>query len=228
MSSKDSQQAVPERAEHKLRFNFSFFVFAVLFAAAVYVSPRPPSSVRCGRHGATSVAFQGIPFVAGTNGVFVRARLCAFVCHPEHNLDDCNARFFRILKAPVQCTKHPNSNGTASSEPNIGSHTYFMYEGTPVLPLFDLGARLCTTVQVRVPAGLRGACSGRSKSLNVATNHGAAFRRARADQAYGNPQRVFFLSCALLVLCTRICYVYHTSPQTLYTLTQPRCNSSRA
>ena len=37
------------------------------------------------------------------------------------------------------------------------------------------GVRLYTTVQVWVPGGLRGACSGRSKSRNLASNHGIAF-----------------------------------------------------
>ena len=34
------------------------------------------------------------------------------------------------------------------------------------------GARLYTTAQVWVPDGLRDACSGRSKSQNLASNHG--------------------------------------------------------
>ena len=38
---------------------------------------------------------------------------------------------------------------------------------------------------------------------------------------------VIYLFCALL-RCTSICYKYQTSPQTLYTVTQPRHNSSRA
>ena len=36
--------------------------------------------------------------------------------------------------------------------------------------------------------GLRGACSERSKSRDLASNRGIAFRRARANQPYGNPQ----------------------------------------
>ena len=59
-----------------------FLLQAALSAAAVrYVAPRHPSSVRCGSHGATAAAFQGIPFVAGTNGVFGGA--CVSVCHLE-------------------------------------------------------------------------------------------------------------------------------------------------
>ena len=77
-----------------------------------------------------------------------------------------------------------------------------------------------------VPDRLSGACFGGSKSPNLASNHGIAFRQAR-DQAHGTPQILFFSLCALL-LCTSICYKDHTSPQALHTLTQPRYNSSRA
>ena len=48
-------------------------------------------------------------------------------------------------------------------------------------------ARLYTTVQVWVQIGLRGACSGRSKSRNLASTQGIAFRPARASQDNGNP-----------------------------------------
>ena len=36
------------------------------------------------------------------------------------------------------------------------------------------------------PAGLCGACSGRSESLKLASSHGILFRRARAKQGHGN------------------------------------------
>ena len=42
------------------------------------------------------------------------------------------------------------------------------------------GPRLYTTAQVWVPGGLRVACSGRSKSRNLASDRGVAFRGARA------------------------------------------------
>ena len=48
-------------------------------------------------------------------------------------------------------------------------------------------ARLCTTSQVWVPTGLRGACPGSSKSRIVERDHGEAFRHARAKQDDGNP-----------------------------------------
>ena len=125
-----------------MRFNFRFFIVAVLSAAAVYwcASPRPPSSDRCDTHGATAAAFEGNPFVAATNGIlFACACLCVFVCHPEHNPDDCNLHFPTFSKAPVQYTRHPNSNnGTTSSELHIGSCTNHMYEDTSVLPLCNL------------------------------------------------------------------------------------------
>ena len=40
-------------------------------------------------------------------------------------------------------------------------------------------------MQVWVPAGFHGACSGRSKLRNLASNHGVAFRGARAEQDNG-------------------------------------------
>ena len=48
-------------------------------------------------------------------------------------------------------------------------------------------ARVCASAQVWVPAELRGTCSGRSKSRNLADNRGEAFRPARAKQSHGNP-----------------------------------------
>ena len=56
------------------------------------------------------------------------------------------------------------------------------------------GARLYTTVQVWVPAGLRGACAGRSKSRNLAGNHGVAFRGAirEPSKTMENPRFSFF------------------------------------
>lgn len=52
----------------------------------------------------------------------------------------------------------------------------------------DLGCgarrtRVDTTAQKWVPTELRGGCSGRSKSRNLANNHGELFRPARAKEA---------------------------------------------
>ena len=49
------------------------------------------------------------------------------------------------------------------------------------------GGRLYTTARVWVPAGLRDPRSGRPKSRDLASNHGIAFRRARASQDNGTP-----------------------------------------
>ena len=54
------------------------------------------------------------------------------------------------------------------------------------------GGSVYTTAQVWAPAGLRGPCSWTSKSRELASNHGIAFRRARANQAHGKPQSVIF------------------------------------
>ena len=56
------------------------------------------------------------------------------------------------------------------------------------------GGRLYTTAQVWVPTGPRGACSGRSKSRNLASNRGVAFRPAIANQAACPKKVCFFFS----------------------------------
>ena len=45
------------------------------------------------------------------------------------------------------------------------------------------------TAEVWVLAGLRGPCSGRPKSRNLASNQGEVFRQARAKQVHGNPTK---------------------------------------
>ena len=59
------------------------------------------------------------------------------------------------------------------------------------------GGRLYTTAQVWIQAGLRGACSGRSKSRNLGSNHGVAFRGARAERDNGKPTYQLFRSIAV-------------------------------
>ena len=51
------------------------------------------------------------------------------------------------------------------------------------------GPSYVLTAQVWAPAGLRGACSGRSKCLELASNHGIAFRQARTNQVHGKPHK---------------------------------------
>ena len=58
------------------------------------------------------------------------------------------------------------------------------------------GGHLYTTAKVWVPGGLHGASSGRSKSRNVASDHGVAFRGARAEQDDGKPICQLFCSTA--------------------------------
>ena len=62
------------------------------------------------------------------------------------------------------------------------------------------GACLYTTAQVWILAVLRGACSGRSKPRNLASNRGIAFRPARANQVHANLQNVIFFTSLLLFL----------------------------
>ena len=185
-----------------MRINFSFFVFAVLCAAAaVFVSPRPPSSVRCGSRGATAAVFQGIPFVAATSGVLVRVRLCA-CWYAILNTIWTLGILPLIFKSARAVHRHPNSYGTTSSEPHLGSYTYGMYEGTPVFPLFNLVARLYTTVQVWVQAGLRGACSGRSTPVLQCPQTKHFFCRICAQINNWNHLylSIFLIGCSVILL----------------------------
>ena len=111
--------------ERRVRFNCSFFVFAVLPAAAVYVSPRSPGSVRCDSHhdGAIAAAFHGFYSLCGSvEGCFCAcACLFKFVRRPEQNLDISTYTFLRFSKAPVQYADIPTTtNGTTSSKPRAG------------------------------------------------------------------------------------------------------------
>ena len=54
------------------------------------------------------------------------------------------------------------------------------------------GARVNSAVQVWALAEVRGMCSGGSKSRKLASNHGIRFQPRRANQAYGNPNFVFY------------------------------------
>ena len=70
------------------------------------------------------------------------------------------------------------------------------------------GAAWYTTAQVWVPGGLRGACSGRSKSRNLASSRGVALRGARAEQDNGKP-----IYIAVLLHCCKALYFAATVQQ---------------
>ena len=99
----------------------------------------------------------------------------------------CNLRHPRDLKSTT------SRRGTLYYVPILWLFTFARF--FPALvgifsrsrPRGTQGGRLYSTGQVWVPGGLRGACSGRSKSRNMAINHGVAFRGARAEQDYGKP-----------------------------------------
>ena len=84
------------------------------------------------------------------------------------------------------------------------------------------GGRVYSTVQVWAPAGLRGACSGRSKLRELALFHGIAFRDASTPSRRGPWEPLIFSYFALVLLD-------HTVPPApkLCTLRQRRYNSSR-
>ena len=69
-----------------------------------------------------------------------------------------------------------------------------------------------------------------SKSRDLASNNGISFRRAMRSQPgpWKPPKFYFYVLRSAAVHHTSICYKYHASPQTLYSLTRPRDNSSRA
>ena len=58
------------------------------------------------------------------------------------------------------------------------------------------GDRVYTMAQIRAPTEVRGACSGPLKARILETNHGEAFRSARAKQDNENPQKSRHLRCA--------------------------------
>ena len=68
------------------------------------------------------------------------------------------------------------------------------------------------TTHAWIPAELCGTCSGRSKPLSLASNHGIAFRPARANQARANPKNVskFFIFSPLMLFLK-----YHNSCERL-------------
>ena len=93
------------------------------------------------------------------------------------------------------------------------STIYYLLRQIDSFPvLFSLGRgsfspsrlRVYTTAQAWVPAGLRGACSGPSKSRNLASYRGEGFRPVRAKKAYGTPKLFpspppFFHRCCWLL-----------------------------
>ena len=119
------------------QFQLLRFCCAVCCCCCVCITPSP-SSVRCGSRGATAAVFQGIPFVAATSGVLVRVRLCA-CWYAILNTIWTLGILPLIFKSARAVHRHPNSYGTTSSEPHLGSYTYGMYEGTPVFPFCNLG-----------------------------------------------------------------------------------------
>ena len=66
--------------------------------------------------------------------------------------------------------------------------------------------------------------SGRSKSLDLASNHGITSRLTKPSKVM---ETLIFFSL-FLSLCCCISHKYHTSPQNVYALMQPRYSSSRA
>lgn len=73
----------------------------------------------------------------------------------------------------------------------VRSGMFFSFGRAPFFRALGCGARR-TGASARIgasdmPAEVTGACSGRSKSSNLACNHAVAFRPAGAKQAHGKP-----------------------------------------
>ena len=83
------------------------------------------------------------------------------------------------------------------SVPAVGIFSRSRLKGTQ-------GGRLDTTAQVWVPPGPRGARSGRSKSLDLASNHGIAIRSAEPSKVIETPKCRFFSFFALLLYLVRV------------------------
>ena len=119
---------------------------------------------------------------------------------------------------------HPEGEAcTTMCIPNCLFFPEYVYFSPPVASLFSRsrlrltqGARVYTTAQLWAPAGLRGTCSQRSESRNMASNRGEASRPARAKQTHGNPDCLisffFFFSPGYRLLPF---LKYRSSPQKL-------------
>ena len=65
---------------------------------------------------------------------------------------------------------------------------------------------VCSRGKLRAPAALRGACSGRSKSLELESNHGIAFPLAEPRRTMETPQCCTILALLLLYhVCVTPC-----------------------
>ena len=144
------QQAVRARSTKCGDFSF-FVVVTVLFADAVLqvcITPSSKPFIRCGSHGTTAAALQGIPFVTATNGASVRVRVCACACHPEHS----EGRFQPTplyFKSTRAAHGQPNSSGTpAANLTPVPMHTRCNIVGT----------RLCSAhyFHLATPPGFQG------------------------------------------------------------------------
>ena len=94
---------------------------------------RPPSSVRCNKHGAIAAAFQDISFVASTNGAFVRVHVCESLCVILNTIWTFATRTRSDFLIRSRSTDTLNATGQ-HSEPHMGSYiSYGVYEGTPQL-----------------------------------------------------------------------------------------------
>ena len=111
-----------------------------LLLLCMCVTPSSELFIRCGSHGTTAAALQGIYFVTATNG----ASVC--VCRADHNLSENTIWTIPPqpslnFKAPPQYTDSPAAavqHQRTLHRPCMDSYIHTRYIGTPVFPLFNL------------------------------------------------------------------------------------------
>ena len=89
---------------------------------------------RCGSHGITLAALQGIRLVTATNRASVWA--CGRImraCHPEHmsTRDNSIPHFLEISTASTQSQRRHNSNSSGTTQANLATFIHIHIKGAP-------------------------------------------------------------------------------------------------
>ena len=116
-------------------------------------------------------------------------------------------------------TPHAFYSTTMSVQHDMHMHEIHFFCGTQNSPLRfagllsrsrlsgTQGGRVYTTVHMRAPAEVRGACSRPSKSRILASNYGEAFRSTEAKQENGSPTTLKILLCCWLLAAAVPCLI---------------------
>ena len=100
---------------------YIFICFALLSAAGVSASHRPPSPSFCSSHGTTAAALQGLPLVTATDGAclylyYMFVRMCAILRNPHfpegrQSTSTTGLRQFLASTSPFERTQFPGYLG---------------------------------------------------------------------------------------------------------------------